>query len=245
MSVLHTLNDGSVLCTMSARALVQIPVWKGNRTLDKEHVSKIRDAIGSDRINILDNGYRIIQYMELDAYGNRVPQKYLIDGQHRASVIREHFLSNLCCQDFSVVVTEKTVESETDAIEFFNAINNVKIQKWTADPKLIVNSYILGLEKAFPSFIRLGKTKRPYLSVIDLREVLENYATRGQLPQESYKVTEFVTAAVAKNADLLRKNDLLQLANTKDSAYYKKAAEKGFMLAVDLKMRWIKEILEV
>ena len=121
--MLHTFHDGSVLRTMSAKELVRVPIWNGQRTLDKAHAARIRDAVGA-AVDRLDSGYRIVYYNEPNTGGKMVRQSYLIDGQHRAEVLREHFLSSLCEPDFTVVVTEKEVESETDAIEFFNAINN-------------------------------------------------------------------------------------------------------------------------
>jgi hypothetical protein len=241
----HTLHDGSCMTLMSAKELVQIPVWKGNRTIDSAHALQIRDAIG-DRISELDHGFRVIQINETNSDGVLVPQKYLIDGQHRAFVIHENFLTELCSPDFDVVVIVKTVASETEAIDYFNVINTVKAQKWDKDPNLLINSYIVELEKAFnkgrTQFIRSGATKRPYLSTDTLRSALKEHIKR--LPQDQHKIKEFVLAAVAKNAELFNHSDMLQLANTRSSKLYKKAAETGgFMLAVDPKLKWIQEII--
>jgi len=241
--MLHTFNDGSILRTMSAKDLVKIPVWNGNRTIDKQHAAKIRDAVGAD-VDRLDSGYRIICYNEPDTSGKLVRQSYLIDGQHRAEVLREHFLSSLCEPDFTVVVTEKEVESETEAIEYFNAINNVKPQQWRTDPTILVNKYVVEMEKRFNTrtvkFIRTGATVRPYLGVDKLREALR--AVVASLGQEKASIEAFAQRAFDKNKELLDKASVLVLANTKDSKYYEKASAVGFMLAVDTKLPWVREL---
>lgn len=242
-TMLHTFHDGSVLQTMSAKELVKVPVWHGQRTLDKVHAAKIRDAVGA-AVDRLDSGYRIVFYNEPDTSGRMVRQSYLIDGQHRAEVLREHFLSSLCEPDFTVVVTEKEVESETEAIEFFNAINNVKPQQWRTDPNILVNSYIAEMEKRFnakkPGFIRHTATVRPYLGADKLREALK--AVVASLGQEKASIELFVQRALEKNKEMLGKASVLVLANTKDSKYYEKAAAVGFMLAVDPKLPWVREL---
>jgi hypothetical protein len=242
--VMHRFHDGSVLRTISAKELIAIPVWKGNRILDTDHASTIQKKMAN--IRHLDSGYKIIKYMEADASGVTRLQSYLIDGQHRAHVLREHFLSTLCEADFTVVATEKSVSSESEAIEYFNVINNVKPQRWAHDPKILVNQYIMELERRFNPkakkdfVIRQGATKRPYLSVDRLREVLlENVKSLGQ---DSAAIQEFGRRAVEKNAELLTGAPMLILANTKDSPFYERAAKEKFMLAVDIRLRWIKEL---
>ena len=243
--MLHRFHDGSVLKTMMATELVKIPVWQGNRTLDKDHAMKIRDAIG-DAVESLDSGYRIVKYDEQDATGRLVQQSYLIDGQHRQFVLKEHFLGNLCEPDFTVVVQEKNVESESEAIEYFNAINNVKPQKWRTDPAILVNQYIAELEKKFnvskaAKFIRQGTTCRPYLSVDRLREALK--AQTARLEQEPLKIQAWAQRAVELNASLTASSPLRILENNKESKYWERAAEVRFMLAVEPKLKWVAELM--
>jgi hypothetical protein len=244
----HTLHDGAQLTLMSARDLVQIPVWKGNRTLDSAHAIAIRTAIGSN-IQALDNVYRIIQYDETNVDGILISQRYLIDGQHRANVIRSHFLTELCSPDFNCVVIIKTVSSESDAIDYFNAINNVKAQKWTEDPAILTNAYLAVLEKTFNTgkhtganaFIRPKKTVRPYANINDIRDILLGLTK----PQEKAKIAEFGQRALAKNAELLKAADMMILSAPSKSAgdMIKRASDVGFMLAIDTKMKWIKDVL--
>jgi len=230
---------------MSARDLVRLPIWNGNRTLDKAHSGRIRDAIGS-AVQRLDSGYRIIHYFEPDTNDTMVRQSYLIDGQHRAEVLREHFLGGLCEPDFTVVVTEKEVASETEAIEYFNAINNVKPQQWRTDPAILVNKYIAEMERRFnkkglsAKYIRTGATVRPYLGADKLREALK--AVVADLGQETASIEAFSARAFERNKKLLENASVLILANNKDSKYYEKAAAVGFMLAIDPKLPWVREL---
>jgi len=222
---------------MSARELVAIPVWKGNRILDAEHSASIKKKMID--VRLLDSGYRIINCMEPNPSGTLVKQAYLIDGQHRAAILREHFLTTLCEPDFVVIVTEKDVASELEAIEYFNVINTMKPQQWRTDPALLVNQYIAELEKRFNNkktkMIRQGSTCRPYLSVDRLREEL----FRTSLPQEATAIQDFCDRAVAKNQELIAAAPMLMLGMQKDSRLYERAAEVNFALAVNL--RWIKE----
>jgi hypothetical protein len=243
--VMHRFHDGSVLQTMTAKELIAIPVWKGNRILDADHAAAIQKKMAD--VKHLDSGYRIIKYKEADASGVMRLQSYLIDGQHRAHVLREHFLSTLCEADFPVIVTEKSVSSESEAIEYFNVINNVKPQRWDLDPAILVNQYIVELERCFNPkakkdfVIRQGATKRPFLSVDRLREVLrENVKI---LAQDAAAIQEFGRKAVKKNEELMAAAPMLILANTKDSPFYERATKEKFMLAVDTRLRWIKECL--
>jgi len=228
---------------MSAKELVKVPIWNGQRTLDKAHAARIRDAVGSG-VDRLDSGYRIVFYKEPDTSGKMVRQSYLIDGQHRAEVLREHFLSSLCEPDFTVVVTEKEVESETDAIEFFNAINNVKPQQWRTDPAILVNKYIAEMEKRFNTrgnkYIRTASTVRPYLGADKLRDALK--AVVASLGQEKASIELFVQRALEKNKELLDRWAVNSLGDAKNTTYYDKAAKAGFMLAVDPKLPWVKEL---
>jgi hypothetical protein len=238
---MHTFHNGSVLRVCTAKELVKIPIWNGNRTLDKEHANRIRDAVGS-AVTQLDSGYHIITYNEPDTTGTPVRQSYIIDGQHRAHVLREHFLSGMCEPDFPVVVTEKSVESEADAIEYFNAINNVKPQRWRTDPAILANQYIAELERTFngkTKFIR-PNTVRPYLSVEKLRDVLKENITN--LAQEPAAIRAFCQRVLAKNQQMLAQSDMLLLSGHKDSRYYERASEVKFMLAVDPKLPWVAEL---
>ena len=44
--MLHTYNDGSVLKIITSRELIAIPIWKGQRILDKDHAASIKSEVG-------------------------------------------------------------------------------------------------------------------------------------------------------------------------------------------------------
>ena len=134
---------------MSALALIRIPIWKGNRIIDLEHVKNIKESIDY-KAYLLDSGYKTIQYDEIDESNKPVKKTYLIDGQHRISVVSDYFEHVQDTKDFLVTVTEIRVESEADAIEYFNKINNVKPIQFKEDPNLIVNKYLQRLINSYP-----------------------------------------------------------------------------------------------
>ena len=115
--LLHTFHDRSVLRRISARDLIKIPIWKGNRTIEVAHAEEIFCAIGGN-VRCLDSSiFRIVKYMEMNASGALQEQKYIIDGQHRAYCIKKFFDETVCEPDFDIVVMEKVVDDETEAIE--------------------------------------------------------------------------------------------------------------------------------
>jgi len=141
--MLHTFSDKSILKRISAKTLVGIPVWRGNRHIDMNHVNQIKNDIGDDIQKLDKTVFHVVIYNE----DNKL-QKYLVDGQHRKSVIQSYFEENFCIPDFDVLVIEKKVEDESEAIEYFNTINNVKPQH-DDDINNMVNKYIKALEDKF------------------------------------------------------------------------------------------------
>jgi len=243
--MLHTYNDGSILKIMTARELVALPTWKGQRILDKAHSESIKTSVGV-KVQSLDSGYSIVKYKEETTDGSSVISTYLIDGQHRASVIRDFYLNTVCEADFNVTVMEKTVESESEAIEYFNKINNVKAQQWRMDPNLIINNYISALEKVFNKnkkcpLIRTSNV-RPYLCVGNLRDTLANN-TRLLKPSKE-AVEKFVEAVVKYNKEMVTKFSLdMTQASEKDVKLKERAIGVNFALAYDTKLKWVRDIL--
>ena len=242
--MLHVYNDGSKLLKMSAKELISIPIWKGNRILDTAHAEHIKAAIGSD-VKKLDSNYCIIQYTEPNADGIPVVQRYLIDGQHRASVVRDFFRDTLCEPDFFVTVREKGVESESDAVDYFNAINNTKRQHWKTDPAMIVNRYIQEIERRFNTnkkapLVRCNG-KRPYLSSDRLREALLKVADRLKMTTED--ITKFVDAAWAANGAMLKSLEVESLSGGKNQAMLERALALKFALAYYPDLPWIRRVL--
>jgi hypothetical protein len=243
--MLHTYSDGSILKIMTARELVALPIWKGQRILDKAHSESIKTSIGLN-VKYLDSGYSIVKYKEETTDGTPVISTYLIDGQHRASVIRDFYLNTVCEADFNVTVMEKTVDSESEAIEYFNKINNVKAQQWRMDPNLLINNYITALEKVFNKnkkcpLIRQSTT-RPYLCVGNLRDTLA--INTRLLKNNKEDISKFVEAVVKYNNEMITKFSLdITQASEKDNKIKERAISVNFVLAYDTKLKWVHKIL--
>ena len=238
MKVIHTLNDGSTLCTVSAKEFITIPTWNGNRIMDHAHVESIQTAVGKN-IQALDNGYKLALFHEMDAAGTPKQQLYIIDGQHRAEVLRQFYRDYPTEPDFELVIQQKQVESEGDAIMYFNALNNTKSITWT-DPTLLANMYISALELVFNTkrkLIRKGSTHRPYLSADKLRDALLKKSlngTKAEIDRFIQRVREYNTTTLK-----LYETKLAYDIDIKDEALLKKAVECNFALAMNQKLPWL------
>lgn len=110
MALLHTFSDNSVLKKINVRELVTIPVWRGNRYIDLEHARQIEEDIGPNATRLDSTIFRVIKYKE-----GTTQQTFLIDGQHRQHVLKVHH-NQPHPPSFDVLVIEKEVEGESDAI---------------------------------------------------------------------------------------------------------------------------------
>jgi hypothetical protein len=242
MQILHIYSDGSKLYKMSARALSKIPIWRGNRIIDDTHVKNIKDAI-KDNIQLLDSGYKIIQYQEFDENNKITKKNYIIDGQHRIKIVNDYFENSNNDYDFEVTITEICVDSESDAITYFNKINNVKPIQFEEDPNMIINKYIKGLEDSYPSKLKLfrkGITRRPFLSIDKFREALKKRVNI----LKKYTVEEFVSECKSMNIILIVELEIRSV-NEKDKEIniIHKSIELNFALAWDDKFKWLDSIL--
>lgn len=238
-TVLHTYADGSKLIRTSIQWLLKLQIWKGNRILDHDHVKMIRDGLVRDGTTIrsLDSGYQIIVYDEEDALGRTVQQRYIIDGQHRFTVIQECISP---FEDFPITVVEKTVANEAEAVEYFNRINASKPLQYKEDPNLVVNRFILAIEKAFTSKkkpIRISKTKRPYICIDDIRrELLKHVDVLRNMRAEV-----FIAKLLAWNEKKLKELELelSYMTMTKDKSIKETAVEIHFALGVQNRATWL------
>jgi hypothetical protein len=242
--MIYKYNDGSILKIMTARELISIPIWKGQRILDKTHSDSIKAAIGIN-VQKLDSGYSIVKYKEETTDGSTIVSSYLIDGQHRASVIRDYYKDTICESDFNLTVVEKEVETESDAIEYFNKINNVKAQQWRLDPNLIINNYINALENVFnknkKNLLIRKSTVRPYLSSENLREAF--LSNTSLLKNNNDAITKFVENVVKYNKELVMKISIELAHDTKDIKIKQRAFDIDFALAYDTKLKWVGGLL--
>ena len=242
MDLLHIYSDGSKLFKMSASALMRIPIWKGNRIIDLDHVKNIKESIDY-KAYLLDSGYKTVQYDEMDENNKPFKKTYLIDGQHRISVVADYFENVENSKDFSVTVTEIRVDSEADAIEYFNKINNVKPIQFKEDPNLIINKYIQRLLTSYPvksKLFRNGATKRPYLSVDKFRDALLKRVDN----LKKISIEKFIKECKITNTKIIQELDIRSLnENEKELKIILKILELDFGLAWDDKFKWLDTIL--
>jgi hypothetical protein len=242
METLHTYYDGSKLYKISAKSLLQVPIWKGNRIIDMNHVENIKKSV-QDNVCFLDSGYHTIQYVEYDQDNLPIKQTYVIDGQHRLSVLHWYFECHPDAHDFYVTITQKKVESEEEAIDYFNKRNNVKSIQYEEDPNMITNRYIQWLSQHYNKviiLIRAGATKRPYLSVDKLREALRKKL--HELKQLS--VDQFVKKCIEVNNSLLHQlkyNEIKVIE--KDKKMVEKMIQLDFALAWDDRFHWLENVI--
>jgi hypothetical protein len=245
---LHILHDGSNVKLISARQLVAIEIWNGNRIIDTEHVKKIKASLTD--IKLIDFGFRIITRMVEDAGGNIIKESKIIDGQHRHKVLTDYFQDNLCAEDFQVLVLEKEVSTESEIITYFKQLNTQLPIAWKSDPAMVANEYIKAIEGKFNTkkekMVRDSSTKRPYLSIEKIREkFLEIFKQRGIASESSEEIHAFIERVLILNERLLKDSDMVILQGGKRDIIdiVQKAATKKFMLAVDPKLKWIHECL--
>lgn len=223
-------TDGTVWCAVSARALSQIPIWKGNRVLDEEHSKKISNSLNGEINKLSMNPYRVI-YVSEDGEINQ----YVIDGQHRCCILREYF-KNMAAQDFTVLIGMNHAENEDEIIQLFKKLNTTKSISWKEDPVLTANKYIEALMIAFNTnkkrpYIRSGKTRKPYMSADTLREALISKKV------EDWKRTPEEFVEDVKKINTERCFQLSLKENLKPSDY--DAISFQFALGIDDKFSWI------
>jgi hypothetical protein len=243
-TVLHTYSDGCQLRLTTAKALIQIPIWKGNRVKDNAHVTALKEAVGS-AVQTLDRGYHVIKYREPDAAGTLVEQSYIIDGQHRASVLIDFFASHLCEPDFPVTYIEAVVDNEADAIAYFNRINNVKPIHYKEDPILVANRYVEQIVRALPGtksvpLFRDKATHRPYMGIDKLRDLLV-----GSVDKLVCSPAAFARRVVEKNRRLIDEAALGLATGSipkKEVSIVTRAIELDFALGID-PAKWFAEIV--
>lgn len=190
---IFTYHDHSALIIMRASEIAQMDVWNGNRILDFQHLLSIRREIGEDIKKLDRNPFHIVKYFKEDEPGRTELVHELVDGQHRASVLRLFFngKNDWVTNDFDVLCVVKLCANEQAIIDYFRRLNHTKAIQWEEDPNMIANRYLDALLRRFNSpaktLIRQGKTRAPYISVDEVRqEILRRRIGIGaqQTPEE-------------------------------------------------------------
>jgi len=167
---MFSFNDGSILQKYPARYLLALEIWNGNRLRDENHISRINNSL--DSVKDLDKSPYTLAIINVDGQ----QRKYIIDGQHRITVLKRYFEA-LDVPDFEVLIIEKQFNDEYEIIEYFKKLNQTKSILWREDPVMIANQYVELICREFNKdpkklLIKPGKTNKPYLSSDRLREAL-------------------------------------------------------------------------
>ena len=226
---LHTFTDGSILRKISARDLVKIPIWKGNRILSVEHKQSIASSLKQGVKSLDLKPFHVVSYPVEDNESEEI-LSFIVDGQHRHSIIKE-----ADTQDFDVLVIEKKCESESEVIEYFKLLNHTRAIEWKEDPILVANRFIGVLEKVFnvgkEKRIRQKATHRPYMYIETLREEL----VKRKIGHSGKPLEDFIVFAKRKNEEGL----VALRAKEKREAMEERALALEFSLAMDTKFKWL------
>jgi hypothetical protein len=199
MSFEFKSEDGSVWKRISASKLCLYPIWNGNRIIDQYHIKTLEEKITDPKL--LNNSlFRTITYWNMDD----TMETFIIDGQHRVEILKKYLIKN---PDFDVIVTDKILSSDKEAIDYFNIINSNKNINWKEDPILIANKFVAVFEtefnKKFGNVIRPGKTRKPYISSDKIRDEL----VKKKVNLWKKTPSEFVEESFIKNNELLSRLD--------------------------------------
>ena len=247
--LLHTNHDGSRLMRSTVYELMKIPNWRGNRILDTDHARKLGGDIKEFRF--LDKGYCVIVMTEEDGAGKEIKQRYIVDGQHRLSVLSEARDTGFF-PDFPVTYTEKDVDDQSGAIEYFNTINSMKpMPPQGQDPKLLVNDFISALEKQFtPSRkvdirIKQGKAYFPNISIEAVRPILAANIDRLRgikaiaFAESVWRWNRASIDNLAREMGITTKSEDDSKKKKEEDKRKDRCIEINFALALDPKLPWI------
>ena len=237
LSQLYIFSDKSVLRRSSARDLIKIPIWNGNRILNEEHKKEIATSLQTLRSLDL-KPFHLVTYPCEDEEGNEEIKTFIVDGQHRVSILKEAFYNNPEEENFDVLVVEKSCDSQADVSAYFKLLNTTRSIEWKEDPKMLANPYVNLFEATFnkgrkekEKLVRAGVTKRPYLSLETLREIIVKHI--DQIKKETPQ--QFVDRAVSLNKEWIEQAK----AHVPQDKSIDRAIAIGFILPQDMKWSWL------
>ena len=232
-AILYIFYDKSIMRKMAVKDLIRIPIWKGNRVLCEDHKRQIQESL-KDSVRPLElKPYHIITY-PIEEDGRLEQRSFIIDGQHRVSILRDAFHQTPEQENFECIVIEKDCQTETEAIDYFRILNMTRAVEWKHDPNLLANAFVKAMENEFNAgkqrLIRPAGSHRPYMSAEKLREAILKMRF-----EEGKSVEEFI-----KKTRELNTNDVAHLkAVPQRTKMEQKAVELGFCLALDEKFKWL------
>jgi hypothetical protein len=237
LSQLHVFSDKSILRRSTARDLIKIPIWNGNRILNEEHKKEIATSL--ETIRSLDlKPFHLVTYPCEDENGAEEIKTFIVDGQHRVSILKEAFYNNPETDNFDLLVVEKSCDSQADVSAYFKLLNMTRSIEWKEDPKMLANPYVNLFEATFnkgkkekEKLVRAGATKRPYLSLEALREMIVKHIDeiKKETPQQ------FVERIVEVNKAWI---EHYKIKVPQDKSI-ERAVAIGFTLPQDPKWSWL------
>lgn len=248
----YTFRDGSKMIAVSARWMIaNVPAWEGQRILQLDHVSKLRASIHNPKD--LEGPYVIVVLKGEEGQGQG-PRWGIVDGQHRAEVLREWFQTQSLSTDFEVLVRLKECASDLEVIKLFRTINTQKPMDYQLSPvekqhelvRLLVAEY-QRKDKGhkLTEMIRSGAKQRPFLATEVLLQHLKGrrfFSTDspGTCEKTPHEIADRV---IAWNTEKVANPDTY-LASLKGltSSLMAKATAYGFYLGLDPNVGWLAAI---
>lgn len=208
---------------------MKIPVWHGNRILNEDHKKEISENLKGGLQSLDLKPYHLITYPVDDDL-----MSYIVDGQHRLSILKDSARKDTEHLNFDVIVVEKNCQTESEVIEYFKLLNTTKAIEWKEDPTLRANAFIAAFEKEFSKgkvkLIRPEGCHRPYMCTKKLRDAIVkcNLSSLGKTPEQ------FVEHALQKNKEYIEYFKSIPIREK----LHDRALSINFCLAIDEKFSW-------
>ena len=237
---LFEFADGSVLFSISARRLASFPTWEGNRVLDEAHVAALQASI-RDPTDV-QGPFTVIDYPSETAPGTK--EHRILDGQHRAAVLKRHFeSSSAVADDFAVLVRRYAGRDHEAAVAIFKQINNAKPMIYRGSETERLNLITTAFQKAFVGARKSGEAlflvrpscNRPFLSIDTLTAALRTY--------KIHERTDLSPADIVAHAESMNsffaEDPVGRIPVTVTRTMMDRAEEYGFFLGLDPKCTWL------
>ena len=250
---LHTFADGAELVAVSARWFIQCPPWEGQRTLDAEHVRMLVASVTQPRT--LEGPYVLAILPGDDIQPTRFE---IVDGQHRAEVLRHWFRNGSgTATDFYVLVRLVVCPTDMDVIDLFRRCNTKKPLRYEYSPEQKQHELVKLLVAAFQrrdttgnkitEMIRSGARGRPVLATESLLHEIraqrffhEGATGAGQTPEAICDAIQTWNAQIAADP-----YTYLATLRGITPTMRARAIQYSFFLGLDPHLRWLKDIVAV
>lgn len=239
-ALLFTFTDGSTLHSISAVRLASFPTWEGNRVLDEAHVAVLQASIRDP--TEVQGPFTVIEYPSETVPGRT--EHRILDGQHRAAVLKRHFeSSSAIAEDFAVLVRRYTGRDHDAAIAIFQQINNAKPMTYRGSETERLHAITAAFQKTFigarksgePLFLVRLTCNRPFLSMEILITALRTY--------KIHERTDLSPGDIVAHAESINsfyaEDPTGRIPVSVSHTMMDRAEEYCFFLGLDLKCTWL------